>query len=243
MTESTGQARGRSIGRRRGGDRETPPPSPPHRDASDSVPFGMRIAAAWSWRLLLVGGVLAVVVFLIIQLRLIVIPHARRGAPRCAARAVLAVPAAPPLAEVARRDRRAALSAGRRRRPAHARDHVHRARLRRPGGPVARGMGRVPCLAARGSDAHHRGAAERLRRAGRRLGPAGQRHPAERRAVGRLVARALPRRHAARPVRDPVHPHRRPGHLAVDRRRLPAPGPCRRRRSRHGGLGDARRTS
>ncbi len=34
----------------------------------------MRIAAAWSWRLLLVGGVLAVVVFLIIQLRLIVIP-------------------------------------------------------------------------------------------------------------------------------------------------------------------------
>ena len=34
----------------------------------------MRIAAAWSWRLLLVGGVIAVVIFLIIQLRLIVIP-------------------------------------------------------------------------------------------------------------------------------------------------------------------------
>ncbi|WP_395242572.1 AI-2E family transporter [Agromyces sp. MMS24-K17] len=45
-----------------------------HRDATDSIPFGMRLAAAWSWRLLLVGGVLAVVVFLIIQLRLIVIP-------------------------------------------------------------------------------------------------------------------------------------------------------------------------
>lgn len=45
-----------------------------HRDAADGVPFGMRLAAAWSWRLLLVGGVLAVVVFLIIQLRLIVIP-------------------------------------------------------------------------------------------------------------------------------------------------------------------------
>jgi hypothetical protein len=29
----------------------------------------MRIAAAWSWRLLLVGGVIAVVIFLIIQLR------------------------------------------------------------------------------------------------------------------------------------------------------------------------------
>jgi predicted PurR-regulated permease PerM len=34
----------------------------------------MRVAAAWSWRLLLVGGVLAVVVFLIIQLRFVVIP-------------------------------------------------------------------------------------------------------------------------------------------------------------------------
>jgi predicted PurR-regulated permease PerM len=48
--------------------------APPRRDASESVPFGMRLAAAWSWRLLLIGGVIAVVVFLIIQLRLIVIP-------------------------------------------------------------------------------------------------------------------------------------------------------------------------
>ena len=47
---------------------------PPRRDASESVPFGMRLAAAWSWRLLLIGGVIAVVIFLIIQLRLIVIP-------------------------------------------------------------------------------------------------------------------------------------------------------------------------
>lgn len=61
------------MGRRRAAGREAPP-APPHRDASDSVPFGMRIAAAWSWRLLLVGGVIAVVIFLIIQLRLIVIP-------------------------------------------------------------------------------------------------------------------------------------------------------------------------
>jgi predicted PurR-regulated permease PerM len=44
------------------------------RDAAASVPYGMRVAAAWSWRLLLVGGVLAVVVFLIIQLRFVVIP-------------------------------------------------------------------------------------------------------------------------------------------------------------------------
>ena len=34
----------------------------------------MRLAAAWSWRLLLVGGVLAAVIFLIIQLRFIIIP-------------------------------------------------------------------------------------------------------------------------------------------------------------------------
>ncbi|KRE21543.1 AI-2E family transporter [Agromyces sp. Soil535] len=73
MTGSNGQARGRSVGRRRPAERETPPPAP-RPDATESVPFGMRIAAAWSWRLLLVGGVLAVVIFLIIQLRLIVIP-------------------------------------------------------------------------------------------------------------------------------------------------------------------------
>src|SRR4030095_8484352 len=72
MRESQGQARGSFIGRRQGGGRPTPPP--PHRDATDSIPFGMRIAAAWSWRLLLIGGVRAVVIFLIIQLRLIVIP-------------------------------------------------------------------------------------------------------------------------------------------------------------------------
>ncbi|MFD4422706.1 AI-2E family transporter [Agromyces sp. NPDC058484] len=73
MTGSDGQVRGR-FRRRPSRPSETSPPTPAHRDASESVPFGMRLAAAWSWRLLLVGGVLAVVVFLIIQLRLIVIP-------------------------------------------------------------------------------------------------------------------------------------------------------------------------
>jgi predicted PurR-regulated permease PerM len=43
-------------------------------DVAEAVPYGMRLAAAWSWRMLLVGGVVAVVVFLVIQLRLIVIP-------------------------------------------------------------------------------------------------------------------------------------------------------------------------
>lgn len=40
----------------------------------ESVPAGMRIAGAWSWRILVVAGVLALVLFLIVQLRLIVIP-------------------------------------------------------------------------------------------------------------------------------------------------------------------------
>ncbi|TYL50303.1 AI-2E family transporter [Agromyces mariniharenae] len=73
MTGSSDQGRGRFVKRRRAAERESSPITP-RRDATESIPFGMRIAAAWSWRLLLVGGVLAVVIFLIIQLRLIVIP-------------------------------------------------------------------------------------------------------------------------------------------------------------------------
>ncbi|NNC11261.1 AI-2E family transporter [Planctomonas sp. JC2975] len=40
----------------------------------ESIPRGVRVAGAWSWRLLLIGAVIAVVVFLVVQLRLIVIP-------------------------------------------------------------------------------------------------------------------------------------------------------------------------
>ena len=40
----------------------------------ESLPRGMRLAAAWSWRLLVLAGAIAVFIFLIIQLRLIVIP-------------------------------------------------------------------------------------------------------------------------------------------------------------------------
>ena len=85
MTDSKGRARDRGRLLRR---RSTEQPgqaaqavksavdtaSEAERAVTASVPFGMRLAAAWSWRLLLVGGVLAVIVFLIIQLRLIVIP-------------------------------------------------------------------------------------------------------------------------------------------------------------------------
>ncbi len=41
---------------------------------ADAMPAGMRIAAAWSWRLLVIAGVAALVIFLVIQLRYIVVP-------------------------------------------------------------------------------------------------------------------------------------------------------------------------
>ncbi len=50
-------------------------------DASDrrvrveeAVPVGVRIAGAWAWRLLVIAGVIAIFVFLVVQLRLIVVP-------------------------------------------------------------------------------------------------------------------------------------------------------------------------
>jgi predicted PurR-regulated permease PerM len=44
------------------------------RAVEDAVPVGMRIAGAWSWRILAIAGVVAVFIFLVIQLKLIVIP-------------------------------------------------------------------------------------------------------------------------------------------------------------------------
>ena len=54
-----------------------PAPNHPASESTDdtvesSIPRGVRLSAAWSWRLLLIGAVIAVVVFLIVQLRLIV---------------------------------------------------------------------------------------------------------------------------------------------------------------------------
>ncbi|MET3768931.1 putative PurR-regulated permease PerM [Marisediminicola sp. UYEF4] len=40
----------------------------------EAVPVGVRIAGAWAWRLLVIAGVVAIFVFLVVQLRLIVIP-------------------------------------------------------------------------------------------------------------------------------------------------------------------------
>lgn len=46
----------------------------PVKETHDDVPRGIRIAGAWAWRLLVIAGALAVLVFLVVQLRLIVIP-------------------------------------------------------------------------------------------------------------------------------------------------------------------------
>ncbi|MEO7350052.1 MAG: AI-2E family transporter [Terrimesophilobacter sp.] len=51
----------------------------PQKSASDqsvefAVPVGMRIAGAWSWRILALAGVIALLIYLVIQLRLIVVP-------------------------------------------------------------------------------------------------------------------------------------------------------------------------
>jgi len=40
----------------------------------EAVPLGVHIAGAWAWRLLVIAGVVAIFVFLVVQLRLIVIP-------------------------------------------------------------------------------------------------------------------------------------------------------------------------
>ena len=44
------------------------------RAVDGALPVGMRIAGAWSWRVLAIAGVVALFVFLVIQLKLIVIP-------------------------------------------------------------------------------------------------------------------------------------------------------------------------
>lgn len=52
----------------------TPELQPAYAVVPSAVPPGMQIAGAWSWRILAVVGVAAVVIFLVTQLRLVVIP-------------------------------------------------------------------------------------------------------------------------------------------------------------------------
>jgi len=51
-----------------------PPPAPTPAAPDDLVPPAMKIAAAWSWRILVVAAVVALIGFLIVQLRLVAIP-------------------------------------------------------------------------------------------------------------------------------------------------------------------------
>jgi len=44
------------------------------RKVDDSLPRGVLLASAWSWRLLLIGAAIAVLLFVVVQLRLIVVP-------------------------------------------------------------------------------------------------------------------------------------------------------------------------
>ncbi len=59
-----------------GRDRRVAEPRPvaDSREVAEAVPPALRIAGAWSWRLLVVAGALAAVFFLVAQLRIIVIP-------------------------------------------------------------------------------------------------------------------------------------------------------------------------
>lgn len=54
--------------------RRQPHKATPEFSVDAAVPRGMRIAGAWSWRILALAGVIALFVYLIIQLRLIVVP-------------------------------------------------------------------------------------------------------------------------------------------------------------------------
>lgn len=60
--------------RKRPASAETGTPAAVTTDPADGVPPGMRIAAAWSWRILVIVGVLVVIGFLVVQLRYVVVP-------------------------------------------------------------------------------------------------------------------------------------------------------------------------
>ncbi|MFI2705115.1 AI-2E family transporter [Cellulosimicrobium composti] len=57
-------------------DHRTPDPLPPGRPGTTPVPDSVRSAAAWSWRLLLIGAAIAAGLWLVTQLKVIVVPIA-----------------------------------------------------------------------------------------------------------------------------------------------------------------------
>ncbi len=68
MTESTGKTHWRGLfGARKLAEE-------PEVILDEALPRGVRVAGAWSWRILAIAAVVALVIFLVIQLRLIVVP-------------------------------------------------------------------------------------------------------------------------------------------------------------------------
>ncbi|WP_241987833.1 MULTISPECIES: AI-2E family transporter [unclassified Cryobacterium] len=49
-------------------------PAPVPNGVDENLPAGIRLAGAWSWRLIMIAAAIAILIFLIIQLRLIIIP-------------------------------------------------------------------------------------------------------------------------------------------------------------------------
>ncbi|MFC4224995.1 AI-2E family transporter [Lysinibacter cavernae] len=47
---------------------------PARNEVRDAVPFGVRIAAAWSWRILLIAAALTLILWAVVSLRIVVIP-------------------------------------------------------------------------------------------------------------------------------------------------------------------------
>lgn len=48
--------------------------APASNEVDENLPSGIRLAGAWSWRLIVIAAAIAILIFLIIQLRLIIIP-------------------------------------------------------------------------------------------------------------------------------------------------------------------------
>ena len=54
----------------------SPAPNGDSRDAAAAVPYSLRVAAALSWRLLVISGMLVVLGYIVIALRVVVVPVA-----------------------------------------------------------------------------------------------------------------------------------------------------------------------
>ncbi|MCU1408746.1 MAG: family transporter [Microbacteriaceae bacterium] len=70
MTNTSGKS---GWSRLFGGRKSAPEPVVTER-APENIPPGLRLAGAWSWRLLVIGAAIAAFLFLVVQLKLIVIP-------------------------------------------------------------------------------------------------------------------------------------------------------------------------